>query len=407
MYHMLNTPKTKDFKIVEIYEYYDFPLLFSCIDPASQIYIAFIAKRRPDYEMWLYVAVSPARFNLIRSGNIDLFDTFTKPENDELIQIIIPRNDSVNLSSDPVSPTELPEDIFPPVNDYLDFEYTPYFPQTSIVDIAEAAGREIVGINLKSLEGYNPETHSYNAEAPILQLGNVLTSFQNIMNVIEMARQGFKNITPTIRNKMQFFKLASQPGSFEIKLASKKRDVSQPSLLELPSEQNETLTQFFNLLESKNNKLVLKDILTVLGLRTTNEYRYLLTSLGKLDTDVMMSWTSPKVKKDTVVSFSNNEIPPLIEALKAIEEEQEDPQTFEGELIGLSLDRNRFELQVNGEEDPIRGVIGVDPNVNITKATISNQYSALIQEIVKRNETTNEVVKIEYILLNLEEITQD
>ena len=139
MYHILNTSKTKDFKIVEIYEYYDFPLLFSCIDPASQIYIAFIAKRRPDYEMWLYVAVSPARFNLIRSGNIDLFDTFTKPENDELIQIIIPRNDSVKLSSELVSPTKLPEDIFPPVNDYLDIEYMPYVPETSIANIAETA----------------------------------------------------------------------------------------------------------------------------------------------------------------------------------------------------------------------------------------------------------------------------
>ncbi len=141
MYHMLDTPQTKDFKIVEIYEYYDFPILFSCIDSASQIYIAFIAKRRPDYEMWLYVAVSPARFNLIRSGNIDLFDTFTKPEKDHLIQIIIPRNNSVNLSSELVSPSELPEDIFPTVNDYLDIEYTPYVPQTSIAKIAKAVGR--------------------------------------------------------------------------------------------------------------------------------------------------------------------------------------------------------------------------------------------------------------------------
>ena len=401
MYHALNIPELGKLEMVEVYNYYDIPILFSCKNAASQLYIVFFADRLPDHDVWLYAEVSITRLNLIRAGKIDLFDTFSKPEMDRLLKVIIPSNNSVEFSSEFILPSELSEDIFPPVNDYLDIEYTPYVPQTSIVDIAEAAGREIIGFNFKSLEGYN-------AEAPILQLGNVFTCFQKVINAIEVARQGFKNITPAIRNKIQFFTLAFQPGSFEIKLASKKRDESQTRLFELPSEQNETLTQFFNLLESKDNKSDLKSILTKLGLKTTNQYRYLLTSLDKLDTDVTLSWTSPKVNKDAVVYFSKNEIPPLIETLKAIEEEQEEPQTIKGELIGLSLDRNKFELQVNSEEDPIiRGVIGDNPNVNITKATISSQYKALIQEIVKRNETTNEVVKIEHILLNLEEVTQD
>ena len=400
MNHTINILEIDKLEVIEVYDYYDFPLLFSCKNAAAQIYIAFIADELPEYEMWLYVEVSSARFNLIRSGKIDLFDTFTKPEMDRLIKVIVPRNNSVNFSSVEVFLSDLPNDIFPPVNDYLDIEYTPYIPQTSIVDIAKAAGREIISFAFKTIEGYN-------AEAPILQLGGVLTCFQNVMNIIEVARRNIKNITPAIRETMRFYALPFQPGSFEIKLASKKRNESQMELFELPSEQNETLTQFFNLLESKNNKSDLKGILTKLGLRTTNQYRYLLTSLDKLDTDITMSWTSPIVNKDTVVYFSKNEISLLIETLKAIEEEQEEPQTIKGELIGLSLDRNRFELQVNSEEDPIRGVIGDDPNVNITKATISNQYKALIQQVVKRNETTNEVVKIEHILLNLEEVTQD
>ncbi len=401
MYHALNTPELGKLEMVEVYNYYDIPILFLCENAASQLYIVFFADRLPDHDVWLYAEVSIARLNLIRAGKIDLFDTFSKPEMDRLLKVIIPSNNSVEFSSEFILPSELSEDIFPPVNDYLDIEYTPYVPQTSIVDIAKAAGREIISFAFKTIEGYN-------AEAPILQLGGVLTCFQNVMNIIEVARRSVKNITPAIRETMRFYALPFQPGSFEIKLASKKRDESQMELFELPSEQNETLTQFFNLLESKDNKSDLKSILTKLGLKTTNQYRYLLTSLDKLDTDVTLSWTSPKVNKDAVVYFSKNEIPPLIETLKAIEEEQEEPQTIKGELIGLSLDRNKFELQVNSEEDPIiRGVIGDNPNVNITKATISSQYKALIQEIVKRNETTNEVVKIEHILLNLEEVTQD
>ena len=399
MYHALNIPELGKLEMVEVYNYYDIPILFSCKNAASQLYIAFFADRLLDHDVWLYAEVSITRLNLIRSGKIDLFDTFSKPEMDRLLKVIIPTNNSVEFSSEFILPSELSEDILPPVNDYLDIEYTPYVPQTSMVDIA-AAGREIIGINLKSLEGYN-------AEAPILQLGGVLTCFQNVLNIIEVARRNVKNITPAIRETMRFYALPFQPGSFEIKLASKKRNESQMKMFELPSEQNETLTQFFNLLKSKDNKPDLKGILTKLGLKATNRYRYLLTSLDKCDADVTMSWTSPKTSEDVVVFLSRSEIPQLVKDLKAIEEEQEKPQTIKGELIGFSLDRNRFELQVYGEEEPIRGVIGDDPNVNNTKPTIRNQYKALIQEIVKRNETTNEVVKIEHILLNLEEITQD
>ena len=400
MYDILNNRDLGKLEIVEIYDYFNMPILFSCQDYASTYYMVLFADHLPTHEMWLYAQVSLKRLNFIRSGLVSVHDAFANPEKECLNKAMIPHDNSAEYSSVFVSPSELPKNIFPSVDDYLDIEYTPYVPQTGMVDIAEAAGREIIGFNFKSFEGYN-------AEAPIAQLGSVLNCFQNVMNIIEVARQNFRSITPAIRERMRFYALATEPGSFEIKLASKKEDMSQQRLLDLPSEQKATITQFFNLVKSKDNQQDLKDILTKLGLRTTNEYRYLLASFNKLDADVTMSWTSPKASEDVVAFLSKSEILQLVEILKAIEEEQEKPQTIKGELIGLSLDRNRFELQVSGEENPIRGVIGDNPNVNITQATISSQYKALIQEIVKRNETTNEVVKIEHILLNLEEVTQD
>ena len=133
MNHTINILEIDKLEVIEVYDYYDFPLLFSCKNAVDQIYIAFIADELPEYEVWLYVEVSFARFNLVRSGKIDLFDTFTKPEMGRLIKVIVPRNNSVNFSSVEVSPSDLPNDIFPPVNDYLDIEYTPYVPQTSVL----------------------------------------------------------------------------------------------------------------------------------------------------------------------------------------------------------------------------------------------------------------------------------
>ena len=78
MYHTLNTRQTGELEIVEVYDYYDFPILFSCknkID-TSQFYMVFYADRLPDFDMWLYVEVSLDQLNLIRSSIINLNDTF-------------------------------------------------------------------------------------------------------------------------------------------------------------------------------------------------------------------------------------------------------------------------------------------------------------------------------------------
>ena len=366
MYNILNNPQLGELEIIEVYEYFNMPLLFSCKNLVSSFYIALCADDLPEHDMWLYTEVSLKRLNLIRSALDSVYNAFAKPEMGRLLKVTIPHNNSATFNSEYVTPSELDENVFPPVSKYVVPKETPLVSQTSIVEVAKLLGREIISFNFKSIEGYN-------AEAPIAQLGSVLNCFQNVMNIIEVARRNFRNITPAIRERMRFYTLATEPGSFEIKLASKKEDMSGPRLFDLPSEQEATITQFFNLVKSKDNQRDLKGILTKLGLRTTNEYRYLLASLNKLDTDVTMSWTSPKASEDVFAFLSRSEIPQLVEVLKAIEEEQAKPQTIKGELIGLSLDRNRFELQANGEENPIRGVIGDNPNVNITKATIK-QY---------------------------------
>ena len=124
MYHALNTPELGKLEMVEVYNYYDIPILFSCKNAASQFFIVFFADRLPDYDVWLYVEVSVVRLNLIRSGKIDLFDTFSKPELGRLLKVTIPNNDSTEFSSEFICPTELSEDLLPPVNDCLNIETT-------------------------------------------------------------------------------------------------------------------------------------------------------------------------------------------------------------------------------------------------------------------------------------------
>ena len=132
------------------------------------------------------------------------------------------------------------------------------------------------------------------------------------------------------------------------------------------------------------------------------EYKKLLTSLSESGADTTFSWASPKSDEQETVFLSNNEIPKLIEILQTFQEEQETPFTVNGELIGIFLSSKKFEIKT--ENKTYKGFILKDADSSIKNATMSRRYKAQIKEILNKSEATDEVVKTEYLLLELEEI---
>lgn len=393
MSNILNIPELGELEIVEIYDYFNVPILFSCRNAVSHLYIVVFADYSPEYETWLYVEVSLMRLNLIRSGKVNLHDAFFKPEMGRLLKAMIPHNNSAELNSEYITPDQLHSDVFPPVDEYLNLGDTPLFFETDLVAVAKSSGREIVGLNFNSIE-------EYSSEAPILSLGKTLTRLQNVINTIRMVRSNSNRVNEEIRNSMQLSVLAIQPGSFDIKLASKKENTIP--MWDIHSIQGETISEFLNLLRSKDSESDLKDILKRLQSRVAEEYKRLLTSLSESGADTTFSWASPKSDKQETVSLSKNEIPKLIEILQTFQEEQETPFTVYGELIGIFLRSKKFEIKT--ENKTYKGFILKDADSSIKNATMSRRYKAEIKEILNKSEATDEVVKIEYLLLKLEKI---
>ena len=393
MSNILNIPELGELEIVEIYDYFNVPILFSCRNAASHLYIVLFADYLPEYETWLYAEVSLMRLNLIRSGKVNLHDAFSKPEMGRLLKAMIPHNNSGELNSEYITPDQLHSDVFPPVNEYLNLGDTPLFSETNLVEIAKSSDREIVGLNFNSIE-------EYNSEAPILPLGKTLIRFQNVINTIRMVRSKSKRVNEEIRNSMQLSILAFQRGSFDIKLASIKENTIPMG--DIPSIQGETISEFLNLLRSKDSESDLKDTLKRLQSRVAEEYKKLLISLSESGADTIFSWASPKSDEQETVSLSKNEIPKLIEILQTFQEEQETPFTVTGELVGIFLSSKRFEIKT--ENETYKGFILEDADNSIKNATISRRYEAQIKEILNKSEATDEVVKTEYLLLKLEEI---
>jgi hypothetical protein len=86
----LDPPQFERLVLLESYEYYDRPLLFSCVEESTgRLFLAVLVNEHITIEEWLYVETSRHRLIDIRSGLISLHDAFTKSENGYVFRALI------------------------------------------------------------------------------------------------------------------------------------------------------------------------------------------------------------------------------------------------------------------------------------------------------------------------------
>ena len=122
MLDILNIPELGKLEIVEVYEYYDQPLLYSCKNASGHFYLVAAAAEDAKFLTWLCVAVSTERLNLIRSGKIDLHDAFADSENPHAIQVRVPYEEETSVQADFIQSNQIPEDMLPMPGEYLELE---------------------------------------------------------------------------------------------------------------------------------------------------------------------------------------------------------------------------------------------------------------------------------------------
>ena len=113
MADILNIPGLGKLEIVEVYTYYDQPVLFSCKNAAGHLYLVLAADENDQYETWFYAAVSVERLNHIRSGAIDLHDAFADSEDGFLLQVMVPYDDQTPFRPEPIQSNRISEEMLP------------------------------------------------------------------------------------------------------------------------------------------------------------------------------------------------------------------------------------------------------------------------------------------------------
>ena len=170
---LLNISTLGRLEILETFEYYDQPVLFSCKNAAGHLYLVVAADENEQNETWLYAGVSEERLNLIRSGAIDLHDAFADPEDGLLVQAIVPYDNQAEIQTDSIQPNQIPEDMLPVSGERLDLETNTLSLLISPEEIAKSRKQEILHLTL-NFNGV------YMTEAPAGSLSKILGTLQDV-----------------------------------------------------------------------------------------------------------------------------------------------------------------------------------------------------------------------------------
>ena len=392
MADVLNITGLGELEIVETYVYYDQPVLFSCKSAAGHLYLAVAADKNDEHETWLYVGVSAERLNLIRSGTIDLHDAFVEPEDGFLLQEIIPYDDQTRPRMEPIQPDQISEDMLPMPGECLDLQPQMLPSLSNSEEIAEASGRETLNLTLNFAEDHK-------TEAPVVPFIEIVGGIQQVINRIRMVVTNSNRITEHIKREMGISLLEVGRGSFNILLAST-RDVDLYSDSDFGNAIGNAIDEFMKLLNAGSDPEELKKLLEQLKSKVAEDYTQLLKSLSKSVIDTRFKWTSPNPDRGGTASLSKSQMQGAIEILKRFQEESLPTFQVTGTLTGVWLRSKRFQIETT--EETYTGKIADKVFETVSKPTVNQEYTAEIQEITERSETTDEITKTKYQLLSLE-----
>ncbi len=360
-------------KVVEYYVHNDDPALFSCRDCAGHLYLVTVGKN-DEHKTWLRVGISNERFDLIRSGGIDLRNAFTDAENGSLFQVNIPNDDPTEPSLEVVQPNQIVEDMLPLPGERLGLKTDTLPALSNPEEIASYTKREILNLTL-NFPGV------FRTEAPITSLSKILGRFQELINTIG-------------KSKIQISLLEIGSGSFDIRLAF-------TELVDLfdNSDLGNAIDEFLKLLNAGSDQDQLKPLVGQSESKVAANYTKFLESLSKSVEDARFTWTSPNPDLGGTAQLSKSQMQEVIHILQKFQEEISSIIKIRGTFRAISFKYKTFEIETE-DKIPYPGKITEEAIETVKNVTLSKTYTVKLQKIIKRSETTDET-KTEYQLLSL------
>lgn len=385
-------------KVIENYVqngHNDNPALLSCKDSTGHLYLITIGQN-DQHKTWLRVGISNERFNLIRSGGIDLRNAFTEAENDLLFQVSIPHDEPTQFPLEVIQTNQIAEEMLPLPGERLGLKTDTLPALRSPQEIASSSVRDFIKFTF-NYPGV------FRTEAPIESLGKILTRLQQVINRIgtKCVDSTAKKIPEDIKSRMGISLLEVGAGSFEIQLAS----TEYVGILK-ESDLGNTINEFVKILNSGGNQEQLKPLMERFGPKVAKDYTEFLKPLSESVIDTRITWTSPHPDRGGTAQLSQSQMIKAIDILEKIQEETSQTIRIHGTLVGISLKDKTFQIETTDEnffdKKYFKGKITDEAfETEIVKnATVSKPYTAEIQGYAEIGGTKDKT-KIKFRLLSL------
>lgn len=110
----------KNFKITEIYGFYDRPLFFACRNESNLFFALCVdVDNSRSVETWLYASASASRLELVKKGETELRHIFTEAEDGFVCQVEIALGYKAPISVSEIKCNEIPNKYLPEFGEYI------------------------------------------------------------------------------------------------------------------------------------------------------------------------------------------------------------------------------------------------------------------------------------------------
>jgi len=107
--------------ILEVYAYYDEPIIFTCRNDRGTYYLAIVVEGQKDHDIWLYVPSQIRVLNSLRKNEIDIRDAVFAAEGDTVYKVALPFDPEENVPISTLSVSDIPMKWLPKPGVFLDY----------------------------------------------------------------------------------------------------------------------------------------------------------------------------------------------------------------------------------------------------------------------------------------------
>ena len=379
-----------EIEIIEVFDFFDFPRLFSCRNRAGQIFLALSVEDGIDMATFIYTPISLDRYRLLASGDLRIRDAIKLAEDRFVFKVeVTPSGESAAM----VLCNEIPDFWLPEESEVIISSETSFAYQKvqSPTEYANSTLRETINFALKL------PSNSTQVAARIL--GDFLGSFQELIDAIAQACAG----EPTLRGSIpkgildmsSFYVFNTYPSSFGIQLiANKQVDLFSDSLA------GEAVEQLFKLINAKADEVSLREILQTLKGRAASKYRSFLESLLVTEGDLEASWGSPKPARGGESIMSKHDMQAAYQIVSKLEEEVGEQIQVQCTLTNLHVRTRSFEICGLKDGRIYAGKLSEEAPERINHATLSESYKATLARVIEVKSVSGEE-KEKWLLMDL------